>query len=142
MDTKSEQDNTLSLDITPQLSGFKKQFEKLFVMTKNGSMRADWLRLQEIQKFIGQCTNMLKMYTGISFKTFQFQQPYKGDLGTVNDNKVKLLQVYAVCFCCYAKACETLSEKPAASYNLFDSLEKIEMSSDQCDDVKVEENKI
>jgi len=121
------------------LTEYKIEFEQLFEMTKNGSMKADWDRLQKIQNFIGRSTLLIQFQTGFSFNCFQFERPYRRDVGTTNENKVKLLQVYAVCFCCYSKACQALQVQPAASYNLFVKLDQIDIQPEE--DEKVEDNK-
>ena len=129
------------MDLTPILVQYKNDFERLFHMTKNGSLQADWLRLEEIQDFIKRCSMLITFHTGFAFNHFEFVRPNRGDVGTINENKVKLLQVYAVCFGCYMKACETLRVPPAATYNLFARLDQIEFKAEEDDAVKFEDNK-
>jgi len=134
------QDCTMDM-FKPILLQYKTEFERLFYMTKNGSLKADWPRLQEIQNFIERCGMLIDFQTGFVFNHFEFVQAYRGDIGTINENKVKLLQVYAVCFCCYSKACQALHVQPAASYNLFVRLDQIDLNPEEDEKVKVEDNK-
>ena len=119
---------------------YKSEFEKLFKITGNGSLKADWKKLESVQNFLERCEILLLMNTGFQFNKFSFQKPYLHDVATTNENKIKLLQVYAVCFCCYAKACEALRVPTSETYNLFVRLDQIEWKQEEAANVKEDAN--
>lgn len=117
-----EEANRLLIQV---LTDFRQRFERLFEISQNGSLRANWARLQEIDLFVNQQNLLILQSTGLQFNAFNFQQPYRGDIATSNANKTKLLQVYAVCFSTYVKVCSTLKVPTAHNYHLFTSLDHI-----------------
>jgi hypothetical protein len=104
---------------------YKTEFERLFSITGNGSLQASWARLNEINAFIRNFNLLIVQSSGFQFNNFAFVQAYRGDIGTSNENKTKLLQVYAVCFCVYSQVCSTLRAPCAHSYNLITKLDYI-----------------
>ena len=113
---------------------FCNEFEILFEITCNGTLRANWDRLQKIEEFVKRNEFFMKLMTSdvgvLVFNHFHFDKLYKGDIGTINDNKIKLLQVYSVCFFAYVRCCCTLQRPLSRTFHLFTKLDEIELVVD------------
>lgn len=48
---------------------------------------------------------IIAQHTGFELTDVHFLKPNRGDIATVNENKVKLIQLFGLCFNCYAKIC-------------------------------------
>ena len=59
--------------------GYKNEFEKLFIITKNGYLKADWKRLQAIERF---CKNyaLIMSSSSVVIGHPNFQKNYLGDI--------------------------------------------------------------
>ena len=94
--------------ITNSLLDFAKKFLKLFELSKNGSIVANWPRLEAIYDWIQQPDTKLIITLVIGFESNRicFTRPYRGDIGATNHNKTQLLQLFDICFSVYAKLCK------------------------------------
>jgi hypothetical protein len=78
------------------LAQYIADFDRLFTITKNGALSASWAVLQEITAFILANQHLILLTANFSFNHFEFEKAHRGDIGTSNRNKVKLLQIYSV----------------------------------------------
>jgi hypothetical protein len=93
------------------LKNFGLKFNELFVISKNGSLVADWKRLEAITEWMSQVDTRLiiAQTSGLEIETVAFTKPYKGNIADVNSNKTLLLQLFGVCFTTYSKLCKLKS---------------------------------
>lgn len=92
------------------LQSFQTDFVRLFHLTNNGQLRGKWDDLVAIRDWVTspEVQLVILMNTGLSLSNILFVKPYLHDIGTTNENKKTLLQVYSVCFVSYAKICSIL----------------------------------
>lgn len=91
------------------MTQFRVHFEHLFAKSQNGSLKANWNRLVEIEAFLKAFGLSIYLNTGVTFNDSNFVRPYRSDIGTINNNKMVLLHIYAICYCVYMKVCATLN---------------------------------
>ena len=96
---------------------FRNVFERVFVISENGTLRANQATLREVLKFYDEFKIVIHSCTELRLETPVFEQSGRGKISQVNENKKKLIQYYVVCFSAYAKVCKALNVEINRSYN-------------------------
>lgn len=106
--------------------GFKNGFEKYFQISKNGTLRARRSDLAAIGNFVQSYSLTIGITSGLvsGHPNFQRTSGY-GDIGTSNDNKMKLLEIFSLCFVSYVKICQTLKMPLDKKFKLVTKVEDV-----------------
>eukprot|EP01089_Gocevia_fonbrunei_P017018 TRINITY_DN5416_c0_g1_i1.p1 TRINITY_DN5416_c0_g1~~TRINITY_DN5416_c0_g1_i1.p1 ORF type:complete len:125 (-),score=8.99 TRINITY_DN5416_c0_g1_i1:68-442(-) len=104
---------------------YRIKFEDLFILQRNGSLKADWNRLTRIAVFVREFSLLIQT-NSILVAEPNFNRAHQGDIATSNENKRKLLEVYSACFQTYVKVCILLHKRLKAEYNIID-LNQVEL---------------
>ena len=103
---------------TTALQEYVKEFQELFILCSDGSLKAEWTRLQKIKAFISKHKSLIVLHTGFTINPdVQFEQPAHREIQKVQQNKLLLWNIFITCYRVFLNACHTLSITATADYS-------------------------
>lgn len=113
---------------------FKKAFEETFTVTKNGALQADKETRRKIEQLWAENGNFIHYKTGVHHPPPVFRAPARGDIRSVNSNKVLVLQYYGAAFGAYMMVCKVLKLPVSDKYKTQDQMQAADDDDDDVDD--------
>ena len=115
---------------------FIENFIKLFSIGRTGSINASWSILTKISDWIetDNVKLIIAQYSGLDLNGVIFTKACKGDIGTTNENKRSLWQIYSICFVAYIHLCRYLKKPVDERYTLFRQADYDESKIDLVDE--------
>lgn len=95
---------------------YMQDFKNTFRITHNATIQCCNLDIQSFNTFIAKWTGYFRDNEILLVQLVLVPSRGKGDIETVNANKMKILQLYGVAYHLYLKSCRFLAFQPDAMY--------------------------
>lgn len=88
-------------------------FEQVFIFTERGQLRASRDILRNVELWWNTNRILITLITGVRTQPIRFKHQGQGDIGSMHDNKMLLLHVYALAYSAYLRFCQTIDRRVA-----------------------------
>ena|SRR3990167_11124980 len=94
---------------------FIEEFEKTFVIDGTGAISCSNARIDTFNNFLQRWQHRLAR-EGFQLDVLQLERMGYQDVGTLNNNRKKLMGIYGCCFILYVKCCESVQQQGNRNY--------------------------